>query len=188
MPCVIVAIALAACTSTPVIEPTDGARDVTIYVVRHDWHTGIVLRRADIPPDVWPEKADFPQATHLEVGWGDREYYPAHDPGSGTASRAAFVGGPGVLHVVGLREDPYRAFPRSESSHCRFRARGCIACAVASRRATSGTPTAGRLLSGVDFMARAGSTTLSSASACSIPAMCGRQECCARPACPSPVH
>ncbi len=112
--CVIVAVAGAACTSTPVIEPTDGARDLTIYVVRHDWHTGIVLRKADIPPEVWPEKADFPQAAYLEVGWGDREYYPASDPGFGTASRAALVGGPGVLHVVGLRQDPYRAFPRSE--------------------------------------------------------------------------
>jgi len=137
-------IIVAACTSTPVIEPTDGARDVTIYVVRHDWHTGIVLRKADIPPGVWPEIADFPQAIYVEVGWGDREYYPAHDPGSGTASHAALIGGPGVLHVVGLREDPHRTFPRSEIVALPVSRRGlrrlCRRIAASYQRDAAGRP------------------------------------------------
>ena len=110
----ILLVTCSACSSTPYLEPTDGPRDLTIYVVSHGWHTGIVIRTADIPPSLLPEAADFPQAAFLEIGWGDREYYRAHDPGAGTASRAALIGGPGVLQVVGVRDDPRRAFPQSE--------------------------------------------------------------------------
>ena len=41
-----------------------------IYVVRHAWHTGLVVKYDDIEPHLWPEKDDFPEALYLEVGWG----------------------------------------------------------------------------------------------------------------------
>jgi len=108
------ALLLTACSSAPQLGSTDGPRDVTIYVVSHGWHTGIVVPTAEVSRETWPESADFPKAEFLEIGWGDREYYRQHDPGAGTASRAALIGGPGVLQVVGLREPPQRAFPRSD--------------------------------------------------------------------------
>lgn len=111
----LLSFAITACTATPHIEPSDGARDHLIHVVRHGWHTGIVVRIADIPPEIWPEAAaEFPRMTYLEVGWGDRRYYMHPDSGAGTASRAAVFGGPGVLHVVGLPNAPRVEFPRSE--------------------------------------------------------------------------
>lgn len=94
---------LAACAATPIapaasIEAPPASR--TLHVVGHGWHTGIVLRAADVPADAWPARGDFPDAQYLEVGWGDRDYYPAADPGAWLALKAAFWPTPGVLHVV----------------------------------------------------------------------------------------
>ncbi|HRY25146.1 MAG: DUF2459 domain-containing protein [Geminicoccaceae bacterium] len=73
----------------------------TIQVTANGWHTGIVVPVAALTPGVLPERADFPAARHLELGWGDAAYYPMPDPPPGAVLRAAFAGGPAVLHVTG---------------------------------------------------------------------------------------
>lgn len=85
-----------------------------IHVVSHGWHAGIVIRRSDIPDDAWPEKRDFPNAEYLEVGWGDRDYYQARDPGLGTTLKAALWSTASVLHVVGFRGPVAGYFPHSD--------------------------------------------------------------------------
>jgi uncharacterized protein (TIGR02117 family) len=50
-------------------------RAETICVVHRGLHTGFIVRAADIPPDLWPEHLQFPQAEFLEVGWGDIQGY-----------------------------------------------------------------------------------------------------------------
>src|SRR5262245_52075473 len=77
------AFALAACAAAPVAEvrPASGGPVVAVYLVAHDEHTGIALRRADIPAELWPERRDFPRAEFLEVGWGARDYYMGRDQG-----------------------------------------------------------------------------------------------------------
>lgn len=83
--------------------PGTGQPTVPIYLVGQGWHTGIVIRRADIPQRSWPEAGDFPQAEYLVVGWGDRDYYQAPDPGRWLAIKAALVPTRSVLHVAGFR-------------------------------------------------------------------------------------
>ena len=51
-----------------------------VHVVRRGWHSGIVVRAADVPEQAWPARRDFVGAEHLEVGFGDRAYYQATDP------------------------------------------------------------------------------------------------------------
>jgi uncharacterized protein (TIGR02117 family) len=111
---VLVAIMLAACGSTMLRAPTESPAERFVYVVNHGWHTGIVLATVDIPPGAWPVADELMQARYIEVGWGDRGYYTDPDAGLGTASRAALIGGPGVLHLVGLDQSPQQAFPASE--------------------------------------------------------------------------
>jgi uncharacterized protein (TIGR02117 family) len=82
--------------------------------VDHGWHTGLVVRVADLPGDLWPERADFPGARFLEVAWGDRDFYVAPRGTSGLAMRAALVSRGSVLHVVGFREPVSVAFPARE--------------------------------------------------------------------------
>ncbi|HZE56230.1 MAG TPA: DUF2459 domain-containing protein [Chthoniobacterales bacterium] len=48
----------------------------TIYVVHHGTlHTGLTIRRSDIPRGHWPVSADFAGAKYIEVGWGDDDGY-----------------------------------------------------------------------------------------------------------------
>ena len=88
--------------------------DRTIYVVSHGWHTGIVIRRGDIPAALWPEIADFPNAEYLEVGWGDRDYYIAPGFDLWLATKALLWPTASVLHVVGFSGSVPDNFPLSE--------------------------------------------------------------------------
>jgi uncharacterized protein (TIGR02117 family) len=86
----------------------------TVYVIAHGWHTGIAVRAADVPEGAWPARGDFPDAEFLEVGWGDRAYYQAPDPGAWLAVRALFWSTPGALHFVAFNGPVERYFPASE--------------------------------------------------------------------------
>jgi uncharacterized protein (TIGR02117 family) len=84
---------------------------VTVHVVSHGWHSGIVVPAALAEAHDWPARREFPQARYFEVGWGDRAYYQAVDPGWWMGLRALLWPSPGVLHVVALHEPPQTAFP-----------------------------------------------------------------------------
>lgn len=85
-----------------------------IYVVGHSWHTGIVVKRANIPAGTWPEHHLFPDATDLEVGWGDQAYDQAPNPTSGLALKAILSATPGVVQMVGFRLPVADYYPHSE--------------------------------------------------------------------------
>lgn len=111
----VLAITGTACADAPpAVESAAPAHTRTIHLVSHGWHTGIVVRLADLAPDAWPESAALPRAEYIEVGWGDREYYQAASPGTWQALKAAFVPGPSVLHLVGFRLPVEQYFPASE--------------------------------------------------------------------------
>ncbi len=86
----------------------------SIYLVSHGWHAGIVVKRADIPPGVWPQHKDFPEAEYLEVGWGDKDYYMTPRPHLGITLKAGLLPTASVLHIVGFRGSVARHFPQSE--------------------------------------------------------------------------
>ena len=71
-----------------------------VHVVRHGWHSGIVVRAADVPMQAWPARREFADAEYLEVGWGDRAYYQAPDPSAWLGLRALLWPTAGVLHMV----------------------------------------------------------------------------------------
>lgn len=75
----------------------------TVYVVGHGWHTGLVLRTSDIPPEVVPEIRDFEDTHFVELGWGDEGFYRAKSITVPLVLRAAFWPTPSVLHVAGFR-------------------------------------------------------------------------------------
>lgn len=90
---------------------TEAATDtVTIHVVSHGWHSGLVIPATVIDADAWPARREFPEADHFEVGWGDRTYYQAVDPSLWVGLRALFWPSPGVLHMVALQGAPTRHF------------------------------------------------------------------------------
>lgn len=133
-----------ACAVTPVdhaLLPAASAR--TVFVIQHRWHTGIAIRRADIPAGRWPESAYYPDARYLEVGWGDRDFYPAPDPSAWAALRAVLAPGPSVLHIVALHDHPAASFPFSEVVELRIAPDGferLIDFIAASHDRSSGSP------------------------------------------------
>lgn len=93
-------------------KPVSAADEATlpVYVIGQGWHGGIAFRRADIPPGLLPESADFPGVEYLEFGWGHRDYYQARDPGFWLLLDAAIWPSPSVLHVVGVHDSIHQRF------------------------------------------------------------------------------
>lgn len=116
VPAVLLSLVLVACsalTHRPAITERDPNGE-SIYLVSHGWHTGLVIRREAIPEGLIPEAGDFGEIRYLEVGWGDRGYYPAGSFSAWLAVKAALWPSASVLHLVGLNQSPERAFPQSE--------------------------------------------------------------------------
>ena len=113
----LILLVLGACAA-PQPNPVDPRNDeprMAVYLVAHEKHSGIAVRRTDIPAGLWPEIRDFPQADYLEVGWGDRDYYYGRNQSMWDALRAAFgSNNPSALHVAGVRGPLQRNFPASE--------------------------------------------------------------------------
>jgi len=107
--------------------PRPGDATVTVHVVRHGWHSGLVIPRDRLPPEAWPETA--PNAQFLELGWGDRAFYQSPDAGLALALEASFASGGSVLHVTGLDRPPRERFPRAEITTIDLSARGAEALA-----------------------------------------------------------
>jgi len=93
--------------------PKDGAPTRSVWIVNHRWHTGLVVRRADVPAGLLPELADFADYDFVEIGWGERDFYM--DAGDSTllAIKAMLWLNDAVMHVVGGDGDPARTFSRS---------------------------------------------------------------------------
>jgi len=81
------------------VQPTADSTSA-VYVVKHGWHAGIAVRRADLPDGGWPVLDDFPNARYLEVGWGEARYYPGQSRGVWGVLRAGAWPTGSVLHVV----------------------------------------------------------------------------------------
>jgi uncharacterized protein (TIGR02117 family) len=107
---------LCACGSSvaPAHYPAERTGSEHVYIVHDTWHAAIVIRRIDISPAVLPELRDFPSAEYLEFSWGDRDYFPAPDPGIGLALKAAFWSSGSILHVVGFSGAPENFYPGAE--------------------------------------------------------------------------
>src|SRR5262245_45416308 len=108
-------LALVTACAGPGARVTPPAPDeaVSLWVVDHGWHTAIVVRRAGVDRALWSEVDDFPDATFVEVAWGDREFYMTTPASVWMAIKAAFGSSASVLHVVGFAVPIESLFPGS---------------------------------------------------------------------------
>jgi uncharacterized protein (TIGR02117 family) len=113
MPSLLALGALTAACATPIasLDPARGDdAGHRVWVVRHDWHTGLVVRRDDVPAAVWPERDDFPGAEYLEVGWGERDFYQAAEGTFWLGLKATFWPNDSALQVAAFRGPPATYF------------------------------------------------------------------------------
>jgi hypothetical protein len=62
--------------STSLHSPRPGDPTKTVYVVHHGTlHTGLTVKRSDIPRGRWPANRDYSGSRYIEVGWGDDDGY-----------------------------------------------------------------------------------------------------------------
>lgn len=87
---------------------------LTIYLVSHGWHVGIVVKRVDIPDDVRLVHKDSFSTEYLEIGWGDRDFYQTPSFYLGLALKALLLPNPSVLHIVAFNDSVASYFPHSE--------------------------------------------------------------------------
>lgn len=68
---------VACATPPPSLPPTQSGKPArTVYVVHHGaLHTGLTLKRTDIPRGSWPANRDYSRSNYIEVGWGDDDGY-----------------------------------------------------------------------------------------------------------------
>ena len=97
--------------NVPLSEAESSALTKSIYVVGHGWHTGLVIEREHISPDLWPESTHFFDKKYVEVGWGDEGFYRARKITPQLIFKAAMVPTPSVLHVIGFNAPVERYYP-----------------------------------------------------------------------------
>ncbi len=96
------------------LAPSESEPRKTIYLVNNGYHTTIVLRRADIPDNIWPKLGNSPDMEYLEVGWGDMDLYQMPDPiPLEIFLKAALLPTASVLHIVGFNDHVPAYFPNS---------------------------------------------------------------------------
>jgi uncharacterized protein (TIGR02117 family) len=93
----------------------DMSTSVTVLIVSNGWHSKMVLPApAVIASGLLPEAADFPDAAFLEIGWGDRAYFPAREKTLYMTLAAILWPTPSVLHVEANTQMPQPNYPNSE--------------------------------------------------------------------------
>ena len=112
---------LAGCAGAPPRQGVAPARDTpreaaalaVVYVVRRGWHVDIGLPVAGLDGDLASIASQWPGASYLLFGFGDRRYLMSRDTGS-CSGLAALWPGPGLILVTAVRGDLARAFGGSE--------------------------------------------------------------------------
>ena len=108
----ILALSVTACTTANEWRnpPRTSEDAIRIFVVKHGWHTGVVVPNIGRQAPFTFLDPVFGRAAYYEFGWGDRKFYPESEPGIWLALRAVLWPTQSVMHVVALPESPVTAF------------------------------------------------------------------------------
>jgi hypothetical protein len=102
---------LTACAATTPASHTRSTEPATsVYVVHHGTlHTGLAIKRSDIPKGHWAASADCGSSIYVEVGWGDDDGY-RKPLTSGIAAKALAGSSRTVLLVEGFSQSIRRKY------------------------------------------------------------------------------
>jgi hypothetical protein len=100
--------ALPGCRSARPREPSAEASSI-VYVVRRAWHIDIGFATPELQQPLRALLGEFPSASYLQFGFGDRHYLLTRDRGSNSLIGALWPG-PALVLMTGLRATPEEAF------------------------------------------------------------------------------
>jgi uncharacterized protein (TIGR02117 family) len=95
-------------------QSSDEEETKTIYVVSHGWHTGLVLKTADLSTELFPGLYNIYDSDYIELGWGDEGFYTAKKITAPLVLKAALLPTPSVMHVAGFRGPVERFYQVSD--------------------------------------------------------------------------
>lgn len=113
---------LVSCSNLPHIVKPDGQVDKgkpieklnTLYIVRHGWHTGIVIPSYQITSVLPSLRLRFGDVPFIEFGWGDKGFYQSEKVTAKLALKAMFIPTESVIHAVAIQDSPVIYFSESE--------------------------------------------------------------------------
>jgi len=106
---------LKGCASQPIHREAPACESLRVlYVVRHEGHTGIVVKREDLVRLLPPLAVDIGREGYVEIGWGEERYYQAGTGTWGLALRAALWPNSSVLQLVIFAGPPGSHFTQNE--------------------------------------------------------------------------
>ena len=105
---VALALYLSACATAPLHAPIPNG-NAALYVVGRGWHTDIGLPVTEISGPLATLEREFPGVRFMVFGFGERQYYMAHNTGSGEMLSALFPSKSAIL-LTALKAPPDQAF------------------------------------------------------------------------------
>jgi len=87
---------------------------IDIYIVKHEWHTGLVVNRASAERYLPSLKNEFNNYNFIEIGWGDKDFYMAEKETLWLGFKAAVWPTESVLHFVAFNTNPELYYANSE--------------------------------------------------------------------------
>ncbi|MDA8093899.1 MAG: DUF2459 domain-containing protein [Betaproteobacteria bacterium] len=97
-----------ALTPSPQARRSAASASAAVAVADEGWHTGLIVRPQSLARVLPKLRHWFPHARYLLIGWGNRRFYMAPNPGLG-AALAALAPSRSILLVQGLRHFPDRS-------------------------------------------------------------------------------
>jgi len=86
----------------------------SVYILKHEWHVGIILKRSDTVDLLTALNNDFKNAKYIEIGWGDKDFYMAENGTVWLALKAALWPTQSVLHIAAFNQHPELKFNDDE--------------------------------------------------------------------------
>ena len=124
--------------------PANADDVVTVYVVSHGWHTGIVIPADNLGQELAFLKDVFGKTAYYEIGWGEADFYQSEGVTVGLALKAMFWINLTVVHVVSVPVSPAHSFPKSKVVGVRLSREGFSrlqqSLAASFRRPVGGKP------------------------------------------------
>ena len=86
----------------------------TIFILKHRWHTGIIIKTDDVKNSISAVANDFKNTQYIEIGWGDKNFYMAEKETVWLALKAVLWPTESVLHVAEINQHPLIQFNNHE--------------------------------------------------------------------------
>ncbi|MDY6800934.1 MAG: DUF2459 domain-containing protein [Bacteroidota bacterium] len=81
-----------------------------IYVVKYDWHTGVIFERNAAVKFFPALQDDYNDFKFIEIGWGDKDFYMAEKETFWITFKAGMLPTKSVLHVTALMNNPEKHY------------------------------------------------------------------------------